>query len=102
MKVDRVKADDGKDGFRIDVFPNQKYKLLDKGGDDKSGKRAPAAPTVKNAFRLKLDDLLALGSLKVCYRFRYERIGKNVKVQKPYVVTNTVITMPPKKPVRLA
>ena len=80
------------DGFDIAHVGDRCYKLLDGDEDDQPAKKQKKYSN-KNVFRSVHESIKESKYLDFCYRFRWEKVGGNVKAQKPYVITTVPISM---------
>lgn len=105
-EVERV-PDAGRDSFTIKVTKPMLYKFV---GDDTPAPAASAkkkqrkkkepvekASTSKNVFRNIAKNMFD-NKLAVCFRFRFESVGKCMKVQKPYCVLKHAVDLSGGKP----
>ncbi len=94
------------DSFVIEPAASNVYKVLDDeelqevdGNEKKKGKpQKKHKLTNKSCFRTAIASVGASEIITTCYRFRWEKIGGNVKAAKPYVVVQKAITLKPKTP----
>ena len=82
------------DGFEVTVRSPQIFKPM----KNPSGKEEKASG--KNVFSRCMDSLGSSPALVVCFRFRFEKIGGTLKVQKPYVVLSRAIQLTKDKPLQ--
>ena len=82
------------DGFEVTVRSPQIFKPM----KNPSGKEEKASG--KNVFSRCMDSLESSPALVVCFRFRFEKIGGTLKVQKPYVVLSRAIQLTKDKPLQ--
>jgi hypothetical protein len=105
LKVERAvdACKQGSDRFTIQKVNDNKYKLLEEEpGDEKTKKRKREVKyTAKSCFRLRYRQLLENPKLLVCYRFRWEKIGGNIKPQKPYVLLAEATQLKPGRPTEI-
>jgi hypothetical protein len=101
-------ADSTQDGFTITVETAMKYKLQSIGEPKSAAKKKASEPddaaskksTCKNVFGWKPEAVYDATAVAPMFRFRFERVGANLKVQKPYVVTTRAIMLTTGKPVQ--
>ncbi len=79
-------TDAGKDSFVVTVTTPMLYKYIaeEAAGPKKKKAKAELKLTSKNIFK-SVGGQLPSAKLTVVFRFRYEPVGKSIKVQKPYV-----------------
>jgi hypothetical protein len=79
----RPKGDAGIDKVEVKAKPNHKFKIV---ADIKS--KTLCGKNVGRLFHKTIETGKGVkGYIAVAFRFRYEKVGKNLKVQKPYMVT---------------
>ena len=83
------------DGFNVVVRSQQKFKML----RNSSGREEK--PSGKNIFGRCVEAVEASPFLLVVFRWRFEKVGANLKVQKPYVVTKTALQLTKDKPLEV-
>ena len=81
----------GVDGFELKVKDAKVYKILP------SNKQQA---TCKNVFASYVSMVQASPYLAPIFRWRFEKVGSNFKIQKPYVHSRTTITLAKGKPVK--
>lgn len=82
------------DGFTVSIRNPQKFKPM----KNPSGREEKNS--CKNVFSRCVDSVENSSNLVVVFRFRYERVGGTVKVQKPYVITSRALQLSKGKPVQ--
>ena len=98
LKVTRKSDAESLDGFDIEVQAKMKYQP--------SGAFAPAAANARISCKNIFKDYVGEKGLdeskfiEPVFRFRYEQVGTNLKVQKPYVITSVPLKLKLKKPVK--
>ena len=80
------------DGFSICIKTPHKYKILP-GASEKTSS--------KSFFGKSMDELEKSPTLSKVFRFRYERVNSVVKIQKPYVMLLTGLTLKPGQPTQV-
>lgn len=83
------------DGFNVVARSQQKFKML----RNPSGREEK--PSGKNIFGRCVEAVEASPFLLVVFRWRFEKVGANLKVQKPYVVTKTALQLTKDKPLEV-
>ena len=93
----KTNVEAGQDGFDIVIKNAMKFKCLkdprSQGGEEKV--------TSKNFFS-KCLAFLPTEFAQTIFRYRYERVGQNFKVQRPYVITSMALTLTKDKPLKLS
>ena len=88
LEVKRKDDGDGDvDGFEVTVRAHNKYRPM----KNPNGKEEK--PSGKNVFSRCISEVENSQHLKVAFRWRFEKVGGNLKVQKPYVVTSHAIKL---------
>ncbi|CAJ1438354.1 unnamed protein product [Effrenium voratum] len=82
------------DGFEVTVRNSQKYRPM----KNPSGKEEK--PSGKNIFARCVRSVEGSTHIQVAFRWRFEKVGGNLKVQKPYVITSHGIVLTKDKPVQ--
>lgn len=96
MECTRKEAGDSSlDGFNIKVVQAMKYQPAM--GRDGSGE---GAKSCKSFFRGSIEQIKSSKFVAPVFRFRYQTVGSNLKVQKPYVHTKINIQLAQDKPVK--
>lgn len=94
LKVERKQAvEAGEDGFEVSVSKPMVFKAC-------KDPRDPDKVTCKNVFNKFINQLP--DALVTVVRFRFERVGQNFKVQRPYVLTSRALSLEKEKPLKLA
>eukprot|EP00435_Cladocopium_sp_Y103_P061906 s492_g23.t1 len=91
-KTERKSDAESLDGFNITMVQQQKYVPQ----ATPSGRAA----TAKNFFRSTVEKGFDQTWIATIFRFRFEAVGSNIKVQKPYVITKTSLKLNLKKPIK--
>lgn len=86
----------GQDGFDVSVKTAMKFKCL----RDPRAQSGEDRITSKNFFSKCLASLPTQFA-KTIFRFRFERVGANFKIQRPYVVASMALSLTKDKPLRL-
>lgn len=87
----------GSDGFSIEPKEDMKFKLVQTGANGE-----PSKIVCKNIFSKCPIDLLEQSQhVTVAFRFRFERVGLSLKVQKPYLITKAPLTFRKGEPLRV-
>eukprot|EP00435_Cladocopium_sp_Y103_P012551 s4234_g3.t1 len=98
LKLTRKQDDAALDGFEVEMTAKMKYQPITAQRD------LQKAVTCKNFFKwFAGDKVKAIDEspyIMTVFRFRYEGVGTNLKVQKPYVLTKTGIKLELQKPVK--
>lgn len=93
LDVKRSEASEaGLDSFAVTVKEKKVYKTI--------GERGTTAKSCKNFFSQRIQGVQFSSYVGPVFRFRYERVGNNIKVQKPYVHALTTIELSKGKPVK--
>ena len=95
IKLER-QSTPGKDGFDLKYTSAQTYQFMTSEG----GKDIPL--TQKNFCRLIPKQVYESAYLTVSFRYRFEKVGKNVKPLKPYVTVKKGFKLTKGKPLRVA
>lgn len=88
-------SEDTLDGFDVTVRNHQKIKMV------KTPAGKEEKPSGKNVFGRCIESE-ASAFLTVTYRWRFEKVGGNLKVQKPYVVCSKPLQLSKEKPLQAA
>ena len=91
-KTERKSDSESLDGFNVTMLQQQKYVPQ----PTPAGK----AVTAKNFFRSTIANGFEQDWIGPIFRFRFEAVGSNLKVQKPYVVTKASLKLNLKKPIK--
>lgn len=88
-------TDEELDGFTVTVRNAQKFKPMKNpnGRDEKASS--------KNMFNRCIETVEKSPYLLVAFRFRFERVGGTLKVQKPYIVTASALQLTKERPVQV-
>ena len=89
----RAVASAGSDGFNVAVKQAHKYKYL-----GSSSERT----TAKSFFGNSMSEVESSSMIQKVFRFRFERVSSCIKIQKPYVMVMTGLTLKPNQPVQVA
>eukprot|EP00438_Fugacium_kawagutii_P016842 Skav203801 [mRNA] locus=scaffold206:687751:698389:+ [translate_table: standard] len=94
LKVTRKADAESLDSFDVEVQVKMKYQPI--------GAGSGAKITCKNFFKEYVGEkgLDASKFIQPVFRFRYEQVGTNLKVQKPYVITSVPLKLKLKKPIK--
>ena len=96
-KVTRLadgQVETGSDGFNVEATQEMKFRIIQQ--------NAEAKVVCKNLFsRCTLQSIEESPFIQSLFRFRFERVGQSLKVQKPYVVSKIGISLVKGKPVQL-
>ena len=87
----------GTDGLEISVKTPMKFKPLKDPRANDSEERV----TCKNVFARALPALHASASIQKVFRWRYEKVGQNFKIQRPYVITSKGLRLEKGKPLKI-
>ena len=94
LKIQRKQAvEAGEDGFEVTVSKTMVFKAC-------KDPRDPDKVTCKNFFSRFINQLPE--ALVTVVRFRFERVGQNFKIQRPYVLTSRSVNLEKEKPLKLA
>ena len=88
-------TDDSIDSFQVAVTQKMKYVPVPPSEKDKD-----KVKNNKNFFQLSTAEVAASSFLAATFRFRFEKVGSNLKVQKPYVCTQCAMKIQPGKPIK--
>ena len=91
VEVKRKEEGEELDGFHVTIRSAQKFKVLKNQNGQKD------QPSGKNVFSRAIESVEGSSFLLVTFRWRYERVGCNLKVQKPYVVLGKSLAMEKQK-----
>lgn len=86
---------DGGDGFKVVVKTPMKFRCI---RDPRGGSEDKV--TAKNFFSKSINGLNGDLALKV-FRFRFERVGQNFKIQRPYMVAGRALCLKKDKPFKI-
>jgi hypothetical protein len=93
MNVERKTDAESLDGFNITMQQQMKYQP--------QAVPASRATTAKTFFRSTVEKgFNDTASIAPVFRFRFEAVGSNLKVQKPYIITKVPLKLNLKKPVK--
>lgn len=97
LKVTRKTDAESLDGFEVEVQVKMKYQPTGVGAAS-----ANAKITCKNFFKDYVGEkgLDQSKFIEPIFRFRYEQVGTNLKVQKPYVITSVPLKLKLNKPIK--
>lgn len=96
LKVERKQAvEAGQDGFEITLRQSMVFKCVK---DPRAGETERIS--CKNFFSKFVGALPS--SVLAAVRYRFERVGQNFKVQRPYVITGRAVSLEKDKPQKLA
>lgn len=88
----------GQDGFDIELKQSMVFKCC---RDPRAGAAGEAEKiTCKNFFSKFVNNLPS--SLQTVVRFRFERVGQNFKIQRPYVLLAKAVVLEKEKPLKLS
>lgn len=89
----------GQDGFDIKIKNAMKFRCVK---DPRASDSTPERISMKNFFSKAIDSMQGSQLIMPVCRFRYERVGQNFKVQRPYVVTKRGISLKKDTPVKIS
>lgn len=99
-KVSRLadgQVEAGSDGFSVEATQEMKFRMLQQGASLEANKIV-----CKNMFaKCRLAAIDQSPFVSNVFRFRFERVGLSLKVQKPYIVTMRSISLEKGKPFRV-
>ena len=103
LQIDRKAAvEAGEDGFEIKVKSAMVFRCLrDPRAFGAQGK-VEERITAKNFFSKCVGHTLPKESAVTVFRYRFERVGQNFKIQRPYMITSRSLTLQKDKPLKLA
>lgn len=98
LKVERkATVEAGQDGFEVTIKNGMTFKCL----RDPRTQQGEERLTSKNFFSKCLASLPRETAM-VVFRFRYERVGQNFKIQRPYVIASVPISLRKDVPLKLS
>lgn len=89
----------GQDGFDVKVKLPQKFKCM---RDPRATDSSQDKISMKNIFAKALESTHGSQHIMHLFRYRYEKIGQNFKIQRPYVVTKRGITLKKDCPLKVS
>ena len=89
----------GQDGFDVKVKLPQKFKCM---RDPRATDSSQEKISMKNIFAKALESTHGSQHIMHLFRYRYEKIGQNFKIQRPYVVTKRGITLKKDCPLKVS
>ncbi|CAK9093103.1 Uncharacterized protein SCF082_LOCUS43797 [Durusdinium trenchii] len=103
-KEDAALEEAGCDGFNVTIKTPMTFRCM---RDPRVGDNEDKV-TSKNFFAKALAGLAGSGVgggdglVSKIFRYRFERVGQNFKVQRPYVITNRVLTLKQNQPLKIS
>jgi len=102
MSLERKPEGGGKDGFVITYTEDKMYQVMTHEEAKKKGDPQLIPLTQKNIGRMLTKQLPTSKYVAVAFQYRYEKVGKNIKPWKPYVVMKKTLKLNNGKPRRVA
>eukprot|EP00435_Cladocopium_sp_Y103_P036313 s1407_g9.t1 len=89
----------GTDGFNVEIKTPQKFRCMK---DPRAAESGQEKVSMKNIFSKALESTRGSQYIMPLFRYRYEKIGQNFKIQRPYVVTKRGITLKKDCPLKVS
>ncbi|CAK9075739.1 unnamed protein product [Durusdinium trenchii] len=96
-RKDDAAVDPGSDGFNIGIKTAMKFRCM----RDPRSSSGEDRVTAKNLFSKCLAAASNSDLITKVFRFRYERVGQNWKIQRPYVISSKGFSVKKDKPLKL-
>ncbi|CAK9085985.1 Uncharacterized protein SCF082_LOCUS40699 [Durusdinium trenchii] len=91
----------GEDGFDVSLKGAMTFRCLRDPRAFGAQGRVDEKVTSKNFFSKCLGPTLPKEAAQTVFRYRFERVGQNFKIQRPYVITSHSLTLQKEKPLKL-